>query len=372
MIESEFFRKKLHKLAELSGKEVNTSKLLFDDLSLIDAFEIKRLANHSLLASFGSKGGIMLRADIDALPIDESHLGIAHESANSKVSHKCGHDGHSAILRTLAHRIKLNSQFVHLLFQESEENAQGAPAVIRDLQFQAVKPDFAFGMHNIPGRPLAEVLVKKGTITAAVTTLIILIDGISAHASSPEKGISPIPLITKLIEEAKRLEIQVNKNIYALITPVFIQVGDESNGISPGKAQINFTIRCYNNKELNKICEMLRTFAKNEAFKLNLKINTREEDKFEACDNNDEAVEMLLDAASRAGLKINIMQDAFPFGEDFGSYSQVIPSCFFGLGAGENQPPLHHPDYDFPDELTPHAVNLWQCLLDTNLTIKEK
>ena len=89
MIESEFFRKKLHKLAELSGKEVNTSKLLFDDLSLIDAFEIKRLANHSLVASFGSKGGIMLRADIDALPIDESHLGIAHESANSKVSHKC-------------------------------------------------------------------------------------------------------------------------------------------------------------------------------------------------------------------------------------------------------------------------------------------
>jgi amidohydrolase len=367
MIDSAEFRKKLHALAELSGEEKISSQTIAEDLREIPSFSIKQVGGYSILASSSPSGGFLLRADIDALPISEEHLNLQYASKNLGVSHKCGHDGHSAILRGTAHEISnlLIKKPIHFLFQASEENGKGAPAVLNDNYFKNVAPDFAFGMHNIPGKPLAEVLVKKGIITTAVVTLIIRIHGVSAHASSPEKGISPIPVITGLLTFNQELLQQKSK--YALITPTYIIVGTESNGTAPGDAQINLTIRCHETSFLVEICQDIQAELNRICNAAGLKFSVDEEDRFDACLNDSTAVDLLLDASYRAGLEVNMLDEPFPFGEDFGAYSQVIPSCFFGLGAGINQPPLHHPDYDFPDELIEPAVKLWRCLINKDL-----
>lgn len=367
MIDTVEFRKKLHTVAELSGEESKSSQLIREDLSHFTSLSIQQLGGYSILASSSPSGGFLLRADMDALPISEEHLNLQYASKNLGVSHKCGHDGHSAILRSTAHEIKnlTLDKPIHFLFQASEENGKGAPAVLNDNNFKNVAPDFVFGMHNIPGKPLAEVLVKKGIITAAVVTLVIRFHGVSAHASSPERGISPIPAITGLLTFNQELLQQKSK--YALITPTYILVGTESNGTAPGDAQMNLTIRCYDTSLLDEICRDVEAELNRICSEANLKYSVEEEDRFDACVNDSAAVDLLLDAVSRAGLEVSILSEPFSFGEDFGAYSQIMPSCFFGLGAGINQVALHHPDYDFPDELIEPALRLWKCLINKDL-----
>ncbi|MEX1188225.1 MAG: amidohydrolase [Bacteroidia bacterium] len=370
MIDGEFFRKKLHSIAELSGNERLTSEYISKDLISLNTLKVSKIGGFGVLASSATSGGYLLRADIDALPIGEEHLQINHASQHNGVAHKCGHDGHSTILREVAHEFQSNpsERPFHLLFQPSEENGKGAPAVIKDAQFETISPDFAFGMHNIPGYPLSDVLVKKGIITAAVVTLIIKFKGVSAHASSPEKGQSPIPAITELLAKIDRIQNQKNIDKYLLITTTFIQVGTPSNGTSPGDAQINLTVRCFDNEFLEQICNKITLTVEEIASENKLQFNIDEEDRFDACDNNSEAVDLIIEAANYAGLKVTLLKEPFPFGEDFGAYSRILPSCFFGLGAGIDQAPLHHPDYDFPDELIHPAKQLWNFLINKPLS----
>jgi amidohydrolase len=364
MIDSISYRQKLHQIAEISGHETKTSQYIIQDLSVLDKFKIAELSNHGVIASTVASGGLMLRADFDALPISESHLSITYKADNSKVSHKCGHDGHSAILRELAYENSktASSKPFHLLFQPSEENGKGAPAVIADDIFKQINPDRIFGMHNIPGYELGTVLWKRGVITAAVATLVINLEGVSAHASSPWLGVSPLPVLTTILDAGIRMSS--SDNGYLLVTPVYFKLGSESNGIAPGDGQLNLTIRSFSNNRLKEAISKLITLSEELSKKSSLKINIKIEDKFDACVNNDECCDLLLKAAENAGLKTFELQHPFAFGEDFGSYSLIKPACFFGLGAGESQPALHHPDYDFPDELIKPAVNLWNNLIN--------
>ena len=364
------FRHALHAAAELSGAEKNSAEIIRNDLSQHTQLKISGIGGYGILASSGASGGLLLRADIDALPISEAHLALTYGSTQEGVSHKCGHDGHATSLRCAAIEAQALEapRAIHFLFQASEENGKGAPAVIHDRLFQEASPEVAFGMHNIPGKPLGMVLVKPGNITQAVVTLILKFHGISAHASSPELGNSPIPALLQVLDFSTSLVQQKSGTTSALITPTFIQIGSESNGTAPADGQLNLTIRSHETALLDSLCQEIRAEQARICNKFHLEFSVLEEDRFEACVNDPKAVDLLVDAASRAGLVLQIMDEAFAFGEDFGSYSSLLPSCFFGLGAGIDHAPLHHPDYDFPDELIDPAVNLWMCLIDPTLS----
>jgi amidohydrolase len=364
MIDSISFRHQLHQLAELSGKEENTSRFITNDLQNLSGFKLRQLSNLGIIASSVEEGGIMIRADFDALPIGESHLPFAYTSFNTQVSHKCGHDGHAAILRELAHLQNANSIIkpVHLLFQPSEENGKGAPFIVNSDEFKRINPDRIFGMHNIPGYELGTVLWRKGVITAAVATLVIKLNGISAHASSPWLGTSPLPVLTTILDRGIRMSS--SENGYLLVTPVYLRLGSESNGIAPGDGQLNLTIRSFSNERLKDAIDSLMQMSEALARKSSIQLELQVEDKFDACINDDYACDILLKAAENAGLKTLELKQPFSFGEDFGSYSLVKPVCFFGMGAGIEQEALHHPDYDFPDELIQPAVHLWNNLLN--------
>jgi len=364
MSDSIKFRRDLHSLAELSGQEIQTTEFIFNDLSKLEGLKIQKLNKHGLIASIGKTGGTLIRGDIDALPISEVHLDLNYLSKDSGVAHKCGHDGHSAILRETIHSLDFQElkDEVHFLFQPSEENGKGAPSVINDELFKEVNPSRAFGLHNIPGYELGAVLWKKGVITAAVATLVLKFKGISAHASSPWKGISPLPSLISLLDNAVKMNSGDNGNL--LVTPVFMQLGTESNGISPGDAQLNLTIRSYSNNTLQSALDKLIEFSREESTRTNIKIERIIEDRFDACVNDDTCCDALLRAANSMGMKTIELEQPFAFGEDFGAFSKIMPVCFIGIGAGLEQAPLHHPDYDFPDELIQPAAQLWKQLLN--------
>ena len=162
-------RKLLHANPEISGEEFKTQKEIIRFLTQETDAKIQKVANTGVLVTFNGKvsgSTIMIRGDIDALPITEIN-DFEHRSTIKGVSHKCGHDGHTCILFGLA--VLLSKQpitkgKVILLFQPAEENGMGAKAVLNDVVFKNITIDYTFALHNLPGYPLNEIVVKENDI----------------------------------------------------------------------------------------------------------------------------------------------------------------------------------------------------------------
>jgi amidohydrolase len=161
------FRRLLHRNAELSGKEKLTAELLVKFLGDCQPVNILTgLGGSGLACVFRGSGPgptIVLRSELDALPIQETN-NLPHRSNNSKVSHGCGHDGNMAILAGVARWLADHTKFrgtVVLLFQPSEETGTGAESIAADPRFQALQADYIFALHNLPGFPEGQVLIRK-------------------------------------------------------------------------------------------------------------------------------------------------------------------------------------------------------------------
>lgn len=166
------FRHDLHRHPELSGREADTSRRVADFIASFEPDEIlEGVGGHGLLASwnFGDDGPeIAIRCELDALPIAETNR-FSHASVTAGVSHKCGHDGHMAILAGLSAWLAtrpFGTGTVRLLFQAAEENGEGAKAMLDDSKLAGFSPDFIFALHNLPGYPLHEVLVAPRQFSA--------------------------------------------------------------------------------------------------------------------------------------------------------------------------------------------------------------
>src|SRR5690606_34325610 len=155
------------------------------------------LGGHGVAAVYDSgKAGptLMFRSELDALPILELS-GVEHASLVAGRSHMCGHDGHTAILAGLARqfgRKRPGRGRVVLMFQPAEETGDGAAGVTADPRFDAIAPDFAFSLHNLPGVPFGEVRLKAGVVNCASRGMRIVLEGKTAHSSMPETGTSPM------------------------------------------------------------------------------------------------------------------------------------------------------------------------------------
>jgi len=371
-------RKHLHSIAELSGNEFQTSQH-------IESF-IRRCQPDNIISGLGGTGiiatwdsgikgqEVLFRADIDALPVEETNS-FDYVSSNKHVSHKCGHDGHSAILCGLALLLSKNKPTqgkVHLLFQPSEENGQGAQSVLSDDRFSSLQPDFVFALHNIPGYPLHSIIVKEGSFSSSVNSLIIELTGISSHASEPEKGINPSAAVCEILQQSALL---VNNDSQSddmqLVTPIYVVIGEKAYGTSAAKAEIHFTLRCRTNEKLRHLEESVEAISQNIAEMHKLKKNIRYAETFYACENSPLSVEIVKQAAQDSGLQLIVLEHPFKWGEDFGLFTRRYNGAMFGLGAGEKCGALHSVEYDFPDALIASGVDVFANILEV-ISIKKK
>ena len=351
-------RKELHKNPEVSGKEVETAKRVISFLENYPPDElIAGLGTTGFIAIYKGKSAgktVLFRCELDALPIEETNT-FEHRSLINGVSHKCGHDGHMAILCGLAielHQKKPESGTVILLFQPAEEDGSGAQKVLLDPKFALLQPDYVFALHNLPGFPIHQIIVKNETFTCAVNSIIIKLKGKTAHAGEPEKGINPALAIAAIINEFNvAIQSDPTKENYCLITPIYSKIGKKAYGVSAGIGEIHFTVRSDSNLQMRNIELALENLAQSIAKAHQLKCKTSWTQSFQANENDKTAVTFIKKAANFNDFELFEKEKPFTWGEDFGLFTQHYPGAMFGLGSGINTPALHNPDYDFPDEI---------------------
>lgn len=364
-------RKELHQTPELSGGEVFTAQRIQKFIALHHPTDvISGLGGHGVAAvySYSETGPtIVIRCELDALPIQEVN-DFPHRSTRAGVSHKCGHDGHMAIVAGLIFWLKqqaLEKGRVVLLFQPAEENGQGAQAVLQDEQFQSLHPDYVFALHNLPGEPMHSIIMREGVFTATVQSVAIRLEGKQAHASEPEKGINPALAIAGLVQAFATLNHpRTTDPDFALLTPVCLEMGERAYGISAGGGTLHYTIRTWAMEEMQALKDRLLEITTQVCQIHCLHFTTDWFDYFPATVNDTQCYELAKGIAIRQGLTQVERPVPLKFGEDFGWYSTRYPSVLFGLGAGESTPALHHQDYDFPDELIATGVGLFAGIIE--------
>lgn len=364
-------RQTLHAFPELSGHEEQTAERVASWLKECNPDELLTgIGGHGIVAVWeGEAPGaeVVFRADLDALPIEEVN-DVPYRSQIPGVAHLCGHDGHMTILCALAEKLSKKPPHkgrVTLLFQPSEENGQGAEKMLADPAMKKFNPDFVFALHNIPGYPLRSVIVKENSFSAAVNSILIRLNGKTAHAAEPENGINPAQALAEIVQESLLLGISdIDDPEMRIITPVYALLGEKAYGTSAGDAEIHLTLRCWDNQNLRRLEQEIENLVSAIAGKYHLKYDVDYTQTFFANMNDKECVEYVREAAENNGLTIFEKNTPFKWGEDFGFFTSRYKGCMFGLGAGETCPALHNPDYDFPDELIETGVAIFSGITD--------
>lgn len=363
-------RKTLHQFPELSSKEKKTSRRIIDFISAYNPTKlIPNIGGHGLVAiyQFDDAGPtVMVRCELDALPIHESNE-FEHRSRVDGVAHKCGHDGHMAIVAGLAPWLEKSTSLIGtviLLFQPAEETGHGAQSVINDQKWKEISFDYAFALHNLPGYKLGTVLLVNNTFNTTVQSLKIILKGKGSHAAEPEKGINPAECCSQLITELNTLNISDSSSKeYRLITFVYIRVGEKDYGMSAGYGEIHLTIRTYGIDKMRVLEREIMSLTNDICSQHQIQHDISLFDFFPAVQNNKDCNLIIRDACLQEEIDLVNLSEPIKFGEDFGWFSQLNRSAMCGIGSGIDSADLHQDDYDFPDKLIPIGVKLFQGII---------
>ena len=362
-------RQQLHRMAEASNEEVHTSAFIRQQLEQFQPTRIITFPKgHHLLAEydFGNGGKtVLLRADMDAVRVNET-LKLPYASENEGVSHKCGHDGHSTIMLRVAemlHQQPLPQGRVLLLFQGAEETGEGARQILESGILDAYSIDCAYALHNIPAEPAGTIICRPGSFTCSVISCDIVLTGKTAHAAEPWNAVSPFPVAQRLTDFVLSLnQRDVQRDDFCVATLIEFRVGSQAYGVAAGDGVLRFTIRTREDAHLQQIISEIESQAKAAAAAENLQCEIRWIEYFAASNNAENAVKAIKECADQ--LQLTYQEKSIPFfwGEDFGLFTQHYPGALFGLGSGTAQPPLHHPDFDFPDGIVEAGAGMFYAL----------
>ena len=369
-------RHAMHRAPELSGHEAATAARIAGLLRSLGADQVLTgLGGHGVAAIWtGAAAGptVLLRCELDALPIVETGR-PDWVSQVPGVAHLCGHDGHMAMLTGVAHLLSRKPPArgrVVLMYQPAEEDGAGARAVVADPGYAAIRPDWAFAIHNFPGLPLGLVLVADGPVNCASRGMKVVLQGRTAHASQPETGTSPAPALARLMPALTALsQGTVSDADFRLATVTHATLGEPAFGIAPGAAELWVTLRSRMDSGMAAMVAAAEALVDQVSAAENLGFDISYHDIFDHCDNDTDAVAHITAAADAMGLTHNGEGLPMRGSEDFGQFGKAgAKAAMLFLGAGPTAD-LHNPDYDFPDDLIPigtgifaeilHSVGVW-------------
>ncbi|MCP5246027.1 MAG: amidohydrolase [Burkholderiales bacterium] len=373
------WRRQFHQYPETAFEETGTAHLICEQLQQFGIETHQGLAKTGvvgILRRGGSTNSIALRADMDALFIQEQNT-FDYASRHNGKMHACGHDGHCAMLLGAACYLASHGSFdgtVYFIFQPAEEARAGAHQMISDGLFKQFPAQRIFGMHNFPDIPAGHFAVKTGAMMASFDCFEINLVGQGTHAAMPHLGndtlVAAAHLVTLLQTIVSR---QIDPAEAAVVSITQIHGGDTWNAL-PDSAVIRGTFRCFKNtiraQLEQKIDHLARTVA--DSFNMNAKIRFNPENPGYPVTMNspDETASAIRAAADVAG-KSNINTQPTPSmgSEDFAFMLQQIPGCYIWIGNGSSEGNclLHNPNYDFNDEILPLGAAYWAKLVENEL-----
>jgi amidohydrolase len=367
-------RHDIHCHPELGLNERRTSALVAERLRAWGIPVHERIGKTGLvgvLTAGTSDRAIGLRADMDALPIHET-TGVPHASIHQGISHSCGHDGHTAMLlcaaRYLAETRKFNGR-VHLIFQPAEEGRAGAQAMIDDGLFERFPCAEIYALHNWPSLAAGTVATRPGPIMAAADRFEITVCGAGGHAAQPHLTSDTILCAAQIVTAANTLVARrIDPNATAVLSITCIHGGSAHN-ILPSEVKITGTVRTFDPVVQDRIEAALRELVEGTAKAAGCTTNVEYVRYYPATINDAECAKHVLET-SRALFGRALVPDApAATSEDFAFMLRKVPGAYVWLGQGsdDHAAPLHHPRYDFNDEVLTTGAALLAALAERRL-----
>lgn len=371
------FRRDLHANPELKYEEQRTSDRIASALSAMGLAVHRGMGKTGVVATLHGHGkrarepgrAILLRADMDALPVSEQN-DFAHVSSRPGLMHACGHDGHVAMLLGGVRLLNENPDFdgtVHFVFQPAEEGGAGARAMMDDGLFERFPVAAAFALHNWPQLPAGKFGVRAGPIMASANRFEIRIKGEGAHAAQPHTGIDPIPVACAVVTQ---LQLLVSRNAdpldAAVLTVGQIESGTVEN-IIPAHAVIKGTCRTLRADTLDMLVDGIRRIATHVAAAHRAQAEVIIRPGYPCTVNDAASARFAGDVMTELVGAEHVDRDVPPAmtSEDFGFMLEAVPGCYAFIGNGGpglGCVNLHSSHYDFNDNILGLGARYWDTL----------
>ena len=362
------FRHLLHRIPEIAGKEFKTSAAIRENLAGLDLEILPPFLQTDVVAILNKNKSenLTLRADIDALPVEEDPERFPYASCHKGMKHACGHDGHTAVLYGAACVLSAMKEFVHcsvrFLFQPGEEIACMAKDLIGKGALLDPEPAFVTGLHSWPNEPYGKICTKEGPLMAAAGFFRIKLYGKGGHGSLPHLSRNPLDCASAIMFEAKKIVPEGNVLSFCSCN------GGTNNTIIPDEAELLGTIRFLDPEKGKKMLEEFEVLVNRIAEKYHIKVDFSCPVPYPPLINRKEDFEKV-----RKIVENEMGENAFHTldshvmsSEDFSFYLQKYPGVFVHLGSGDDSAALHSAGFDFDDHLLETGIRYF-CTLALEL-----
>jgi hippurate hydrolase len=368
-------RRDIHHHPELAFDEHRTSALVAEKLQAW-GYQVERgLGGTGVVGRLVRGDGrrrLGLRADMDALPIDEA-TGLGYASCNAGVMHACGHDGHTAMLLAAARHLAERGRFsgtLNLIFQPAEEGGGGAVKMMEDGLFDRYPCDAIFAMHNMPGMPQGRLVLREGPTMASSDYATVTLTGVGGHGAMPHRAADPVVAAASIV---MALQTVVSRNVdplqMAVVTVGAIHAG-KANNVIPQQATLEISIRALDREVRATLERRVKALiaAQAESFAVRAQVdwrpgyavlvNTPEETAF--------AREVALELVGAD--QVTPQGPALPGSEDFAFMLEKVPGSYLFIGNGDGDSAgacmVHNPGYDFNDDNVAIGSAYWALLTE--------
>ncbi|MFY8113481.1 MAG: M20 aminoacylase family protein [Rhabdaerophilum sp.] len=306
-----------------------------------------------------------LRADMDALPISEE-TNLPHRSTIPGKMHACGHDGHTSMLLGAAKHLAEARDFegtVVLIFQPAEEGGAGGKAMVDDGMMTRWKIDEVYGMHNMPGLPPGHFSLRPGPLMAATAYYTLTIEGRGAHAAKPHEGIDPVLVGAHIITALQSIASRTIDPLKSIVVSNTVFQAGEAQNVIPQRAVLRGTVRTLDNEVRDLAEERFKAIVEGTARMFGAEVTLDYRRGYPATVNHPRETRFATEIARKIAGAGQVDDDAVPTmgGEDFSYMLLERPGAFIFIGNGDTAG-LHHPAYDFNDEVIPVGIQYWADL----------